>query len=98
MDFSPKAPSEVLVFTFDFVNLLAQGETINSATVTSVLISGTDAAPSTMILGSASISGSTVMQKVQGGELGVRYQLRCLVVTNLQTLLLAGDVLVVDPP
>jgi flagellar biosynthesis protein FliR len=88
----PKRLGETVVLnTFNFLSLLAVGETISSATVTATVYTGVDPSPSSMISGSATISGSIVSQKVAGGVLGVVYELLCSAVTSAgQTLLLAG--------
>jgi len=77
MSFSPKTPTEQELFGFDFSRLLPSGVTISSAVVTATVIDGTDADPSAMISGSATISGSLVSQLVIGGVAGVTYCLKC---------------------
>ena len=69
--------------TFDFISQLASGETISSAATTAVVYSGTDATPSTILSGAASISGTQVTQTLTGGVAGVTYMLT--VVANTST-------------
>lgn len=89
--FPGKRAAEVENLTFDFTSKLASGVTISSATTTCTVYSGTDATPSAVISGAASISGSVVTQKVTGGTLGVIYQLLCAATTSTtETLELCG--------
>jgi len=91
-----KSVSETVTLAFSFLSHLATGETISSASTTATVYSGTDASPSSLISGAASISGSTVSQKVTGGTLGVTYILVCSAVTSLgQTLQISGYLVIV---
>lgn len=86
-----KIAAEVKNVTFDFTSLLASGETISTQVVTAAVYSGTDAAPSAIISGAASASGSVVTQKITGGTTGVIYELTCTITTSLgETLILVG--------
>jgi hypothetical protein len=80
---NPKFVSDTVNYTFDFTSRLAVGETISSATVTSVVYTGVDASPSAIISGSAAISGGLVTQLITAGVAGVIYELRCAAVTSL---------------
>lgn len=76
---------------FDFISRLAVSETLSTASVAATVYSGTDASPSSVVSGSASISGTKVTQKLTGGVLGVTYLIVCTVTTSAgQTLLLQG--------
>lgn len=76
---------------FDFISLLAAGETISTAVVTAITWSGTDATPSSLISGSASISSTKVTQMLTAGVAGVTYALTCTITTSTsQTLKLHG--------
>lgn len=89
--FAPKDPSEQIFLKFDFSFWLSPAETISSAVVTSIVQSGTDASPSAMISGPATINNSVASQLVIGGVDGTTYRLKCTVVTSLgQTFVLAG--------
>lgn len=89
--FGGKSLGETKSLVFDFLSLIALGETLSTASVAAVVYSGTDASPSSLISGSAAISGSQVTQKITGGVLGVTYLLTCTVTTSAgQTLLLSG--------
>lgn len=82
-----KHSGETRTIKADFISDLAAGETISSASVTCTLYSGTDASPSSLISGSASISGSEVSQKITGGTEGNVYKLSFSAVTSTsQTL------------
>lgn len=89
MDFSPKRAMEVEVFTVDFSALLGTGETITSAVWTCSVKEGADASASSMIRGSASVSGAKVSQSIGGGVAGVFYAPICTATTSAgQTLIL----------
>lgn len=89
--FPTKGTGESPDVVFDFTSWLAAGETLLTAVCTATVYSGTDASPSSLISGSASISGAKVTQLITGGVEGVVYDLLCTVTTSLgQTLQLAG--------
>lgn len=82
-----KQSGETRTETFDFASRLALGETLSTASTTATVYSGTDASPSSVISGSASISGTQVSQKLTAGTEGVTYLLACSVTTSAgQTL------------
>lgn len=90
-ELAPKLLGESPNVKFDFAGRIAAGVTLSSPTVTATVYSGTDAAPSNIISGAASVSGSIVTQKVTGGTLGVIYELLCQVTTSdSQTLQMVG--------
>lgn len=94
--FGAKSSAETIKQVFDFVSRLAVSETISTAAVTATVHSGTDASPSSLISGSASISGTKVTQTLTAGIEGVTYLLTCTVTTSAgQTLILAGYINVV---
>ena len=87
----PKRQGETVNYEFDFLSLLAPGETISTKVTTSEVFTGVDATPSSMINGAASNSGSIVTQSITGGTVGVVYIIVCTVTTSAsQTLKLAG--------
>ena len=89
--FATKRVSETKNLTFNFLSNLGVSETISSATVTAAVYSGTDATPSALIDGVASISGSIVTQSITAGTSGVTYILTCTADTSLgQTLLITA--------
>lgn len=91
VELAPKIAGETVLREFDFASKLASGETISSATVAAVVYSGTDAAPSGVISGADSVSGSVVSQAITGGEAGVIYELTCTALTSAsRTLILVG--------
>lgn len=101
MIFPPIYVTETRLLTFTFGGELAVGETISSAAVTAAVYSGTDATPSSVISGAASISGTNVTQLISGpgGEVGVTYALTCLAVTSLgQTVALMGYLVIKPAP
>lgn len=91
-----KTSGETVIETFNFTSRLALSETISTASTVAVVYSGTDASPSALISGAATISGQTVTQKVTGGVLGVTYRLTCTITTSLgQTVALTGLMVIV---
>lgn len=92
----PKLVSAIQNVTFDFISLLAVGETISTKVVTCLVYSGVDASPSSMISGSATASGTVVTQLVTGGTAGVIYYLTCTITTSAgQTLVLTAFLTVI---
>lgn len=95
-DLPNKFVGETKTYAFDFSSLLAVGETISTASCAATVYSGTDASPSALISGSASISGAIVSQKLTAGALGVIYEVACTITTSAgQTLILVGYVAVI---
>lgn len=93
----PKLLGETVNEIFDFTSLLAVGETLSTASTTASVYSGTDASPSSIINGSASISGAKVTQSITGGTLGVLYELLCTVTTSASQTLSLSAYLAVAP-
>lgn len=91
-----KPSAETRKQVFDFISALAVGETISTASTAAVVYSGTDASPSSIISGAASISGTKVTQTLTAGTSGVTYLVTCTITTSLsQTLTLQGYLTVV---
>ncbi len=68
---------ETITVSFNFKDRMLFGATLSSASTTSTVASGVDDVASSMILGSAAISGSIVTQKIRLGMGGVCYALTC---------------------
>lgn len=83
-----KLLGETLTIKFDVDSRLEVGETLATAVCGVEVFSGTDASPSSMLSGTASISGAVVSQKITGGTSGVVYTLTCAVRTSLNNILL----------
>lgn len=83
MNFTPKRYTENEVFTVDYADDLADGETILSAAWSISTVDGTDPAAASMISGSAQITGSIVCQRITGGVPGVRYAPICTAQTSM---------------
>ena len=91
-----KLAAETSKIVFDFTSRLTIAETISTAVVTATTYSGTDASPSAIVSGTATISGKTVTQAITAGTLGVTYLLKCTITTSLsQTLALVGYLVIV---
>lgn len=91
VELPPKLVGETKLYYFDFSSQIDSGVTLSTATVTAATFSGTDASPSSIISGSATISSAVVSQKITAGTLGVSYELTCTVTTSDgQTLLMVG--------
>lgn len=92
----PKLVGETKAYTFDFSSQIGVGVTLSGPVCTSVVYSGTDAAPSGVISGAASAAGAIVTQKLTGGTVGVIYEITCTVTTSdSQTLVLVGYLAVI---
>lgn len=95
--FEAKLDGETVTEIFDFTSRLAAGETISTAIVSAITFSGTDATPSAIVTGSATISGQKVTQRITAGTEGVTYLLVCTITTSAsQTLELSGYLAVVE--
>ncbi len=91
MNFTNKRIAEDVILSVDYstTDVLADGETIVSATWTNSVRSGTDPAPQNMLSGAASINGLIVSQLLIDGVLDVWYWPICTALTSLgQTLVL----------
>lgn len=82
MNFDPKRASEAEIFTVDFSSRLAPGVTISSPVWSITPVDGRDPSASSMIIGTASIRGSTSSQIIGGGIPGLRYAPICTVQTS----------------
>lgn len=72
----PKLSGETRSYEVDFGDKLLSGTTITSQSVTATTYSGTDASPSSIISGSASLVGTTIVrQTFAAGTAGVMYKL-----------------------
>lgn len=93
-----KLASATTPVQFDFISLLAAGETITGQTMTVSVVSGTDANPSALLSGAPSPSGTSVWQNITAGVVGVTYLVSCLVSTSAgQQKILQGNLSVVGP-
>ncbi len=82
-DFDPANSTESEVYSLDFVNDLASGETLSSvSSVGLTVFQGTDASPSSHLSGSSSISGTVVSQRLATLTSGVTYTLSFNVLTS----------------
>jgi len=96
--FSYKLVAESKPLAFDYVGVLATGETLSTSSVSVIVMNGTDASPSSILSGSSTIVGTKVLQRVQNGVNGVTYRLVCTVTTSAgNTLLALGDLPVYSP-
>jgi len=94
--FSPKLASSTETYTFDFTSRLAPTETISTASCTVQVYSGVDGSPSSMLSGSAAISGAQVGQLLTSGVAGVIYEILCSAHTSVgQTLYLSAYLAVI---
>ena len=91
-----KNPSATQIIAFNFLSQLSSpSETISSASVAISLWSGGTDNPPLSLSGAASISGTTVTQKVTGGTAGNIYQLKTTANTSLSEKLIMTAVLAV---
>jgi hypothetical protein len=80
-EFSDSYPAESAVYTIDFVNDLAVGDSIQSAIWQILSISTADPNPQSHAIGGPSIVGTEVQQTCAGLLTGVLYTMRALVIT-----------------
>jgi formylmethanofuran dehydrogenase subunit C len=90
--YTAKDPDETVRLGMDFANLLADGETISSATVAIRTAAGVDASTA-MLSGSPSIDGSIVRHLVTAGTAGVTYRVSWKATTSTSQVLVEGAVL-----
>ena len=96
--FSYKLTTENEQFTFDFSPVLGSTETISSATCTVTVKEGTDPTPSSIKVGSPSISGTKVTQRISAGLDGVIYRLETSATTSLSNVYtIVADLQVISP-
>lgn len=91
---SSKEPTETIVVSFDFSNLLGNGETITACTCTATDRRTETDMTATMILNAADLSSTPVIkQMVQGGLNGSSYLIRATVTTSRNCVLTGAAVL-----
>jgi hypothetical protein len=96
--FSYKVITENEQFTFDFSPAMGTGETITASSSTVLVVSGTDASPTSILQGSPVVSGQQVAQRVYGGLDGVIYRIQMTVTTSAaNTLVLLADLQILAP-
>lgn len=96
--FSYKLTTENELFTFDYAPVLTSTETISTATCTILVKDGEDPNPQDIKVGSPTIGGTKVVQRVSGGLNGVTYRLQMTVTTSLaNTYTLVGDLPIYSP-
>lgn len=96
--FSYKITNDSEQFIFDYTPVMGSSETISSATCTAVVKEGTDASPSAILVGSPSISGFKVSQRISGGIDGVTYSIQMTATTSLSNIYtVVGDLPVLAP-
>src|ERR1041385_3027348 len=91
--YDPKDPSSTEYFYMDFDDVLATNEAITSVDSSiSIVGSGKDPNLSSMLVGSASSSGTIASQLVTGGINGLTYRLKLTATTDKgQIIPLAAD-------
>lgn len=76
------APGERFTVPFSFARELAEGETIVSASLTVVVMSGTDADPVEILNGTRAIESPLVKQPLRVDVADVTYGITCLATTS----------------
>jgi len=92
-----KSSGETTDVVFPFLSSLAIGESLSSAVTTAAVYSGTDASPSAIIDGSASVSSPNATQSITAGTSGVTYNLTCTGTSSTGQILTIVGYLVVVP-
>lgn len=96
--FSYKLTTENEQFTFDFSTVLGTGETISSAAMNVEVVQGTDPAPLSILVGTPTINGSRVAQRISGGLDEVTYRLELTINTSASNIYtLVADLPVLAP-
>lgn len=96
--FSPKLTTESELFSFDFSQVLASGESISTASCSIVVVTGTDLTPNTLLISTAVISSPQAAQRVAAGVANVTYRLIMTITTSAgNTYTGLGDFTVLDP-
>jgi hypothetical protein len=93
----PKKLSEIITYPFDFISSLDVGESLLTATASMTVYSGTDLAPFNMLLSSATIKGTAVLQTIGNGVLGVIYEPLITVTTNYGNTIEISGYLIITP-
>ena len=97
-EFSYKLTTENEQFTFDFSTVLGSTETISSASMVVQVKDGTDPNPSDILVGTPTISGARVAQRIYGGLDQVTYRLEMSATTSLSNVYtLVADLPVLSP-
>ena len=87
----PKDPEEIKTIKFSFAREL-QGATIASITsVTPSVVAGADPTPAAVALGSPVVSGTDVLQRMQGGVSGTTYKWRAKVLDSNGNVHVSAD-------
>ena len=73
--FTAKSPAEIIDIGFDLTNLIAALNTISTATIAVTIETGTAAANTLVLVGSPTIVGKTVLQRISQGVAGNTYLL-----------------------
>ena len=96
--FSYKITTENEQFTFNFSTVMSSGETISLATSTVQVVSGTDANPTAILVGSPVINGQVVSQRISGGLDGVIYRIEVTATTSATNVFtIVADLPVLSP-
>jgi hypothetical protein len=80
--FPEKQVDEDIVASLKYTDQLATGETISAAVFSATVVKGTDASPSGIISGSATISGAVCSNLIIDGVNGVKYLIKCIATTS----------------
>lgn len=79
VQFNSITPAELIPLTVNFSDMLQFGESINGASATVVVFSGTDPSPTNILKASATYTSTEITQLVGGGIPGVIYSIAFLV-------------------
>ncbi|MGL4480453.1 MAG: hypothetical protein ACRCVK_19795 [Aeromonas veronii] len=90
---SPKDPTETISISLDYAPLLADAETIASASISLAVLRGTDPDAGTMLVGGAVIDSPVVSHLVRNGVDSVDYLVSCLATTTLGQILKISGIL-----
>ncbi len=90
---TPFVVGETDVLSFDYTDSLVTGETIVSAVCTITVVSGTDASPVDMKVGTAQAATPYALQKITGGVRNTTYLCSCAATTSDGRVLVNAGIL-----
>ncbi|WP_020161243.1 phage fiber-tail adaptor protein [Methylobacter marinus] len=92
MKINSKVPAEIIPVVFDFSEIIPAFDSVVEVGI--AVIEGADADSPSMLIGSPTTNGATVVQLVRGGVADVKYRLYCLVAVGDEKYQIDGDMTV----
>lgn len=95
---SSKPVGETVPVVFNFLDVLAFGETITGVSTAATVFSGTDATPANILSGLPTNTASTATQVIRAGVAGVIYEIVCTITTSASNVLTKSGLIAVITP